>query len=99
MKPGFPPTRLAVVFIFGLIHGLGFAGALSEFNLEPGSLIAGLLGFNLGVEFGQLAVIGLALILTLGIKDPKTYRTLIVIPGSVLIAVAGVYWTIERIFF
>lgn len=95
----YKPYRLAVVFIFGLIHGLGFAGALSEFNLEPGSLIAGLLGFNLGVEFGQLAVIGLALILTLGIKDPKTYRTLIVIPGSVLIAVAGVYWTIERIFF
>ena len=93
------PYRLAVVFVFGLIHGLGFAGALSEFNLDPGSLFAGLLGFNLGVEFGQLAVIGLALILTLGIKDPATYRKIIVIPGSVLIAIIGAYWTIERIFF
>ena len=93
------PYRLAVVFVFGLIHGLGFAGALSEFNLDPGSLFAGLLGFNLGVEFGQLAVIGLALIITLGIKDPATYRKIIVIPGSVLIAVIGAYWTIERIFF
>ena len=93
------PYRLAVVFVFGLIHGLGFAGALSEFNLDPGSLFAGLLGFNLGVEFGQLAVIGLALIITLGIKDPATYRKIIVIPGSLLIGVVGVYWTIERIFF
>jgi hydrogenase/urease accessory protein HupE len=93
------PYRLAVVFVFGLIHGLGFAGALSEFNLDPGSLFAGLLGFNLGVEFGQLAVIGSVLIITLGIKDPATYRKIIVIPGSVLIAVIGAYWTIERIFF
>lgn len=93
------PYRLAVVFVFGLIHGLGFAGALSEFNLDPGSLFAGLLGFNLGVELGQLAVIGLALFITLGIKDPATYRKTIVIPGSVLIAVIGAYWTIERIFF
>ena len=93
------PYRLAVVFVFGLIHGLGFAGALSELNLDPGSLFAGLLGFNLGVEFGQLAVIGLALIITLGIKDPATYRKIIVIPGSVLIAIIGAYWTIERIFF
>ena len=93
------PYRLGVVFVFGLIHGLGFAGALSEFNLDPGSLFAGLLGFNLGVEFGQLAVIGLALILTLGIKEPATYRKRIVIPGSVLIALIGAYWTIERIFF
>ena len=93
------PYRLAVVFVFGLIHGLGFAGALSEFNLDPGSLLAGLLGFNLGVEFGQLAVIGLALIITLGIKEPATYRKTIVIPGSVLIALIGAYWTIERIFF
>ena len=90
---------MAVVFVFGLIHGLRFAGALSEFNLDPGSLFAGLLGFNLGVEFGQLAVIGLALILTFGIKDPKNYRKIVVIPGSVLIALMGAYWTIQRIFF
>ena len=95
----YKPYRLGVVFVFGLIHGLGFAGALSAFNLEPGSLFAGLLGFNLGVEFGQLAVIGLALILTLGIKDPATYRKTVILPGSVLIAIIGVYWTIERIFF
>lgn len=95
----YKPYRLAVVFLFGLIHGLGFAGVLSEFDLDPGSLFAGLLGFNLGVEFGQLAVIGLALILTFGIKDPKNYRKIVVIPGSVLIALMGAYWTIQRIFF
>jgi len=93
------PYRLVVVFVFGLIHGLGFAGALSAFDLEPGSLIAGLLGFNIGVEFGQFAVIGLALVLTLAIKDQAKYRRTIVIPTSILIALIGAYWTIERIFF
>ena len=92
------PYRLIIVFGFGLIHGLGFAGALSAFELDAASLLSGLFGFNLGVEFGQLAVIALALAATLGIKGPQTYRKTIVIPGSVLIALIGCYWTIERIF-
>ena len=52
-------SRLFIVFFFGLIHGLGFAGALSAFDLDPASLVIGLLGFNIGVEFGQLAVIAI----------------------------------------
>lgn len=89
--------RLPVVFLFGLIHGLGFAGALAELKLPTTSLVIGLLGFNIGVEFGQLAVIGVAFGATVWLKDAETYRKYVVIPGSVIIAVFGLYWTVERI--
>ena len=96
--PGYKPRRLVIVFAFGLIHGLGFAGALSEFELHPTSLVAGLFGFNLGVEAGQLAVLSLAFTLTVFIKKQEDYRKYIVIPGSTVIACMGVYWTLTRIF-
>ena len=97
--PGYKPSPLVIVFIFGLIHGLGFAGALSGFNLEPTSLLIGMFGFNLGVEFGQLALLIAAYLLTAQIKNQSNYRQWIVIPGSLTIALFGIYWTIERIFF
>ena len=97
--PGYRHTRLFVVFFFGLIHGLGFAGALSAFNLEPTSLVIGLLGFNVGVELGQLAVISIVFASTFWLKDEFSYRKFVVIPGSSLIAMMGIYWTIERVFF
>lgn len=96
--PGYKPHRLIIVFAFGLIHGLGFAGALSEFELHPTSVAAGLLGFNLGVEAGQLAVLSIAFALTVFIKKQEDYRKYIVIPGSTVIACMGVYWTLTRIF-
>ena len=74
--PGYKPRRLVIVFAFGLIHGLGFAGALSEFELHPTSLVAGLFGFNLGVEAGQLAVLSLAFTLTVFIKNRKTTESI-----------------------
>ncbi|OUU43207.1 MAG: hypothetical protein CBC16_03160 [Verrucomicrobia bacterium TMED56] len=97
--PGYRHMRLLVVFFFGLIHGLGFAGALSAFDLDPTSLVIGLLGFNVGVEFGQLAVIALVFVATFWLKDEAQYRKLAVVPCSVLIALMGIYWTIERVFF
>ena len=97
--PNYRHSRLFIVFFFGLIHGLGFAGALSAFDLDPASLVIGLLGFNIGVEFGQLAVIAIVFTLTLWLKDEAQYRKLAVIPCSILIALMGIYWTIERIFF
>lgn len=96
--PRYTHWRLLIVFGFGLIHGLGFAGALGELDLPMSSLIVGLLGFNVGVEFGQLAVIALALLATFWIKDAALYRRVIVIPGSILIAVMGVWWFVERTF-
>ncbi len=97
--PKYTHWRLIIVFVFGLIHGLGFAGALSALDLPPASLVVGLLGFNIGVEGGQLAVIALALVATFWIRDPKIYRNFVVIPGSLAIAAMGIWWTIERVFF
>jgi hydrogenase/urease accessory protein HupE len=89
--------RLLIVFTFGLIHGLGFAGAMATRLDSTSSLIVGLLGINLGVEFGQLAVIVGALIATFWIRDAGKYRRFVVIPGSLIIAAMGVWWVIERI--
>ena len=95
--PTYHPRRLIIVFVFGLIHGLGFAGALSDLNLDPSILIFSLIGFNLGVEGGQLAVILLSFIGVYRFKNEDSYRKGIVIPLSFIIAVLGVYWAIERV--
>ncbi|MEK0450841.1 MAG: hypothetical protein RL088_3109 [Verrucomicrobiota bacterium] len=97
-RPRYTHWRLLVVFAFGLIHGLGFAGALEELELPTGSLIAGLVGFNVGVEGGQLAVVAIAFLATFWVREPKNYRRWVVIPGSIYIAARGVWWTIERVF-
>lgn len=93
------PSRPAVVFGFGLLHGLGFAGVLGELGLPDGQLVAALLSFNLGIEFGQLAVLGAAF-LVIGIFHRKPwYRQRLTIPLSYAIAAVGLYWAVERIFF
>lgn len=97
--PSYTPWRLLVVFVFGLVHGLGFAGALSQLDLPAAALLVGLLGFNLGVELGQLTVIAAGLLLTIWLRDPDRYRKAVVIPGSLAIAAMGAYWMIERLFF
>jgi hypothetical protein len=96
-RPTYGKFRLLLVFIFGLIHGLGFAQRLIDERIPSGSVVSSLLGFNLGVEFGQLAVIGLAVAATFWIKDEKEYRRWIVIPASALIALAGLIWAYQRI--
>jgi hydrogenase/urease accessory protein HupE len=89
--------RLLVVFAFGLIHGLGFASALRDLDLPQSSLVVGLVGFNFGVEGGQLAVISLAAACTFWIRDQELYRRWVVFPVSGLIAAVGLFWTVERI--
>ncbi len=96
-RPRYSHWRLLVVFVFGLIHGLGFASALGDLELPRNSLAVGLVGFNVGVEGGQLAVIAGAFLLTGWLRNAAQYRRWIVIPGSALIALCGVVWTIERI--
>ncbi len=88
--------RLLVVFAFGLIHGLGFAGAMSARLDSTSSLVVGLLGINVGVELGQLAVISAALLATFWITSASAYRQWVVVPGSILIALAGIWWVVER---
>jgi hydrogenase/urease accessory protein HupE len=92
--------RPIVVFCFGLLHGLGFAGVLHEIGLPRTDYVIGLLGFNVGVELGQLAVIVLAFLLSgLWFRNKTWYRQRIVWPASAAIALVGAFWTIERIWF
>ncbi len=99
LTPRLHVWRPFVVFAFGLLHGLGFAGVLEEVGLPSSDLITALLSFNAGVELGQLAVIVIAY-LAVGhwFKDRPWYRRRVIIPASALIAATGLYWTIERVF-
>jgi hydrogenase/urease accessory protein HupE len=92
--------RPVVVFGFGLLHGMGFAGVLTEIGLPRSEFVPALLSFNLGVEAGQLTVILVAfLLLGLPFRKKPWYRRRIVVPGSLLIAAVGLYWACQRIFF
>ncbi|MEM7582022.1 MAG: HupE/UreJ family protein [Acidobacteriota bacterium] len=90
------PWRPFIVFAFGLLHGLGFAGVLGELGLPENERLAALLAFNIGVELGQLAVLVAAFALVGWLRHHKYYRRWVVVPGSLLIAAAGLYWAIER---
>jgi hydrogenase/urease accessory protein HupE len=92
------PSRIGVVFIFGLIHGMGFAGALSELGLPQNAFLSSLLFFNAGVELGQLVVIALAfLFVGKWFGQKPWYRQRIVIPVSIGIAIVSLYWFIDRL--
>jgi len=92
--------RVGVVFGFGLLHGLGFAGALRDVGLPRSEFVTALVGFNAGVELGQLAVISCAF-LAVGYwyGDRTWYRRRVVMPASACIACMGVFWTIQRMRF
>jgi hydrogenase/urease accessory protein HupE len=90
--------RVGLVFGFGLLHGMGFAGALKELGLPRSEFVTALVTFNVGVEAGQLAVIGAAFVLVgWYCADRVWYRRRIVVPTSMLIACTAVYWTIQRL--
>jgi hypothetical protein len=94
------PWRLVLVFGFGLLHGMGFAGALSRLELPRAEFLTTLVGFNLGVEAGQLTVIAAATLIVAMVRlSPDRYRRTIVRPASLLIGAVGLVWTIRRGFF
>jgi hypothetical protein len=90
--------RPLVIFGFGLLHGLGFASVLGDFGLPAGQFVPALIGFNIGVELGQLAVIAIAFVLVGWAMKRVWYRRAIAVPASCVIAAVGAYWFIERVF-
>lgn len=88
----------AVAFVFGLIHGFGFAEVLAPLSLPRGELGIALLGFNLGVEIGQLAIVATAFFVLSALRRWSGYARWILGFGSALIAIVAVLWFIERVF-
>lgn len=89
--------RIAVVFLFGLVHGLGFASSLNEIGLPPDKFYTSLIAFNAGVEIGQVVVIvSLFTLLINRFKNKPWYKQRIVYGLSSVITLIAFYWTIER---
>ncbi|MEM6512768.1 MAG: HupE/UreJ family protein [Pseudomonadota bacterium] len=100
-----PSWRLPLVFLFGLLHGLGFAGFFAELGLPDQQFFTGLIGFNVGVEIGQIGVVFVALMIARLLQrgfaawqlPETTYRRCVVLPSTLLIAAVGLFWTVERL--
>jgi hydrogenase/urease accessory protein HupE len=91
--------RVVIVFLFGLLHGMGFAGVLSGLGLPESDFVTALIFFNIGVEAGQLSVIAGAFLLSFWlIKNQQRYRQWVVIPVSAIISLIGLFWTYQRLF-
>ncbi len=92
--------RPFVVFAFGLIHGMGFAGFFGSLGLPDGQFWSALIGFNVGVEIGQLSVILAAFVLFFPVRrlvSDLTYRRMFAWPASGLIGLTGLFWTFDRL--
>jgi hypothetical protein len=96
LYPALAQRRRVIAFIFGLIHGFGFASVLSDLGLPRGSLALSLVSFNLGVEVGQLAIVAMFLPFAYGLRKSWTYQRLVLVSGSLSIAVLACAWFIER---
>ncbi len=99
VKPTLGPGRLAIVFGFGLVHGLGFASSLSGVPFPKRDFVVALLGFNFGVDAGQLFVIGVAFLVVGWFRNAPWFRARIAIPCSLVIAAVGLVWAVQRIIF
>ena len=91
--------RWIVGFAFGLLHGFGFAGVLLDLGLQRGTLLLALVGFNVGVEAGQLAIVSVFLPLAYGLRYSWFYQRLTLVLGSLLVAMLSSVWLVERMFY
>ena len=96
--PVFHGRRWWVAFAFGLVHGFGFASVLAELGLPQDVLALALVGFNIGVELGQLAIVAVFLPLAFALRRTQLYRHAVMVGGSLLIAVLAAVWFVERAF-
>jgi hydrogenase/urease accessory protein HupE len=92
-------SRYTLVFVFGLLHGMGFAGALSEIGLPQNSYLLSLLMFNVGVELGQITIILITFFIIKKIKESQSLNwQKMMVPISSVIILIGTYWFVERLF-
>jgi hypothetical protein len=98
LAPVLPLSNWMIALLFGLLHGFGFASVLTDLGLSHVSLAAGLLGFNIGVELGQLAIVLAFLPLAYALRETSFYRWGVFRMGSVAVGVLGAVWTVERWF-
>lgn len=96
IRPVVHGGRWVIAFCFGLIHGFGFASVLTDLGLPQASLLLALVAFNLGVEVGQLAIVGLFLPLAYAVRDTLFYRRAILVGGSSCVAVVAALWLVQR---
>lgn len=97
LRPVIQGRRWLVAFCFGLIHGFGFASVLADMGLPQGALALALVGFNLGVECGQLVIVAVFLPLAFGLRRTGFYQRLVFTGGSLLIALLAGVWLAERV--
>ncbi|WP_341903776.1 HupE/UreJ family protein [Polaromonas sp. YR568] len=90
--------RWVMAFVFGLIHGFGFASVLADLGLPSGALVLALVGFNVGVELGQLAIVAVFLPLAFSLRHTSFYRVGVLKGGSVLVAILAAWWLVQRLF-
>jgi hypothetical protein len=94
------PWRLLTIFLFGMVHGMGFAGALGSLGMPHYAFATALVAFNAGVELGQLSIIlFMYFVVARTMSSLPWYRKSIVIPVSLTIAGVALYWTVQRTFF
>jgi hypothetical protein len=96
--PLFRDRTWMVAFAFGLVHGLGFANVLFELGLPRDALYAALIGFNVGVEIGQLAIVGVFLPVAYALRPTRLYSRVIMVGGSACIIILAAGWFVERAF-
>ncbi len=90
--------RWVMAFVFGLIHGFGFASVLADLGLPQGALVLALVGFNAGVELGQLAIVAVFLPVAFALRGTTFYRVGVLKAGSVLVAMLAAWWLVQRLF-
>jgi hypothetical protein len=90
--------RWVMAFVFGLVHGFGFASVLADLGLPQGALALALVGFNVGVEIGQLAIVAVFLPAAFALRATDFYRTGVLRFGSLLVALLASWWFVERAF-
>jgi len=97
LKPVIVRRRWAVAFVFGLVHGLGFASVLADLGLHGANLARSLLGFNVGVEIGQMLIVLAVLPLAFLLRDTALYRRTFMPAGSAAIVLLAAYWLLVRV--